>query len=306
MISFLLFLGACTLAAFCSGSETAFSAAGRIQITARGAKGARALWFLKKPSRYLATTLVGTNIGVVLTSTVSHGWSAKMGDVWQILFAFGTATFLLLFSEITPKHLALVRSNKLVVVIAPVLYIFRIIMYPLVVSASAISNLIAGSKSSERFFESRAEVRGLLRSSGGGKGVLASSILNMAEVAVSMYSRKLKDFPGVNAGADKNTAVEELLHSGEDLILVWDNMGVTLIGVIKSSALVRWNGEGSITNIAVGLPYYDQQTTPLTVLSELWRSGGGVAVLMDENRQPVSLITAEIILSHLVPEQQHD
>ena len=67
------------LAAFCSGSETAFSAAGKIQVAARGRKGARALWFMEKPSRYLATTLVGTNVGVVLTASISHGWGVEMG-----------------------------------------------------------------------------------------------------------------------------------------------------------------------------------------------------------------------------------
>ncbi len=303
MISFLVFLGACALAAFCSGSETAFSAAGRIQVAGRGKRAARALWFMEKPSRYLATTLVGTNAGVVLTSSISHRWGAEMGDSWAVLFVFGTALFLLLFSEIIPKQLALFRSNRLSVASAPFLYFFRTIMYPLIAAATAISNLVAGSGSSERFFESRAEVRGLLLSSGGRKGRLASSVISMAETPVSTYSIKLTDFPGVDSGIDKNEAVEVLLNSGEDLILVWEELGVTLSGAVKSSFLVRWNGEGSITRISVGLPYFDGRTAPLKVLSELWRSGAGAAVLMDDNRQPVSLVTSEMILAHLIPEQ---
>ncbi|MCK5133139.1 MAG: DUF21 domain-containing protein [Candidatus Sabulitectum sp.] len=301
MISFLVFVGACALSAFCSGSETAFSAAGKIQVAARGRKGVRALWFLEKPSRYLATTLVGTNVGVVLTSSISHSWGAEMGGSWEVLFAFGTALFLLLFSEITPKQLALFRSNRLSVAAAPILYLFRMMMYPLIAAASGISSLVAGPGSSGRFFESRAEVRGLLRSSGGRRGRLASCVLSMAEASISTYSRELTDFPGVDSGVEKRQAVEVLLNSGENLVLVWEKVGVTLVGAVKSSSLVRWNGEGSITRISVGLPYFDERTAPLKVLSELWRSGAGAAVLLDDNSQPVSLITAEMILTHLIP-----
>jgi len=302
MMSFLLFAVASVLAAFCSGSETAFSAAGRIQIAARGKRGARALWFMDKPSRYLATTLVGTNIGVVLTSSISHGWGVKLGGSWEVVFGFGTALFLLMFSEITPKQLALFRSNRLSVAAASPLYLFRTIMYPLIAAASAISNMVAGSGTSGRFFESREEVRGLLRSSGGRRGRLASSVLSMAEVSVASYSRELTDFPGVDSGVDKEQAVKVLIDSGENLILIWEEVGVTLVGAVKSSSLVRWNGEGSITRISVGLPYFDSRTVPLKVLSDLWRSGARAAVLLDDNRQPVKLVTAEMILTHLIPE----
>ena len=306
MINFLLFAAASILAAFCSGSETAFSAAGRIQIAARGKRGERALWFMNKPSRYLATTLVGTNIGVVLTSSISHGWGVELGGSWEVVFGFGTALFLLVFSEITPKQLALFRSNRLSVAAASPLYLFRILMYPLIAAASAISNLVAGSGATGRFFESREEVRGLLRSAGGRRGRLAWSVLSMAEVAVGSYSRDLTDFPGVDSGVDKEQAVTVLMDSGENLVLVWEEVGVTLIGAVKRSSLVRWNGEGSITRISVGLPYFDSRTAPLKVLSELWRSGARAAVLLDDNRQPVKLVTAEMILTHLIPEQCDD
>jgi len=303
MISFVVFAGACVLAAFCSGSETAFSAAGRIQVAARGRKGARALWFMERPSRYLATTLVGTNVGVVLTSSITHGWGVQLGDVWQVVFAFATAVFLLLFSEITPKHLALFRSSRMSVAAAPVLFVFRTVMYPLIAAASGISRLIAGDDTGGRFFESREEVRGLLCSAGGRKGRLASSVLSVAENSVSVYSKPLDEFPGVDSDVGKKRAVEILMASGENLILVWEKVGVTLSGSVKSSVLARWNGEGSITKISTGLPYFDGKSKSLKVLSVIWKSDAGAGILLDDNKQPESIITAEMILTHLIPEQ---
>ncbi len=155
MIDFFLFVSACILAAFCSGSETAISAADRVQIAARGKKGERALWFIENPSRYLATTLVGTNIGVVLTSSISNRWGTQLGGIWEAVFILLTAFVLLIFSEITPKHLALFRSNFVAVTSSPILYFLRVIFYPLIITASFISNLIAGSSNTGRFFLSR-------------------------------------------------------------------------------------------------------------------------------------------------------
>lgn len=303
MSSFLVFLVAGILAAFCSGAETAFSAAGKVQVAARGKRGARALWFMDKPSRYLATTLVGTNVGVVLTSSISHKWGIEMGGIWEAVFGFSTALLLLLFSEITPKQLALYRSNRVSVASAPFLYFFRMVMYPLIAAATAISSLVSGTNSTESLFESKEEVRGFLRSFGGRRGKLASSVISMSEASISSYSSRLADFPGVDSGVSREEAVRVLFHSGEDLVVVWEETGVTLIGVVKGSSLVRWNGVVPISNITTGLPYFDRQTSPLKVLSELWRSGSSAAVILGENGQPEDLVTASMILAHLVPEQ---
>jgi len=300
--SILVYAAACVLAAVCSCSETAFSAAGRIRIAACGKQGSRALWFLEKPSRYLVTTLVGTNVGVVLASSIGHGWGAKMGGVWNLVFAFGTALFLLLFAEIIPKQLALFRSNRLSVASAPVLSFLRMALYPLIAAASGLSGLIAGTGNGERFFESREEVRGLLLSAGGRKGKLASGVISMADDPVDTYAKKLMEFPGVTSGASRDEAVKVLLESGEDFILVWEEIGVTLLGAVRGSALVRLDSEGSIARIASGLPYFDKYTPPLKVLSELWRSGAKAAVVLDDNGQPGNLVTAEMILNHLIPE----
>jgi putative hemolysin len=300
--SVLAYLAAFILATVCSGSETAFSAAGRIKIAAMGKKGARALWFLDKPSRYLATTLVGTNVGVVLASSISQQWGAEMGGAWTVILAFGTALFLLIFAEIIPKQLALFRSNRLAVASAFVLYCLRMALYPLIASASGLSNLIAGTGGTEQFFESREEVRGLLLSAGGRKGKLASGVIRMADDPVDTYAKKLTDFPGVTSGASRDEAVKVLQKSEEDFILVWEQTGVTLLGAVRGAVLVRWDNDGSITRISSGLPYFDKYTAALNVLSELWRSGAKAAVVLDENGQPGSLVTSEMILNHLIPE----
>lgn len=302
MSEFLIYLLACLLAAFCSGSETAFSAAGRIRITAMGRKGSRALWFLNRPSRYLVTTLVGTNVGVVLASSVGHSWGAELGGIWEYLFAFFTAVFLLVFAEVIPKQLALFRSDSVAAGSAPVLLVLRVILYPVIAAASAISGLIAGSGGEGRFFESRKEVNGLLLSAGGRQGKLASAVISMGEVPHQDYSCALKGFPGVSASCSRERAVRVLRDSGENFLLVWEKPGITLVGAVKGSKLMRWDGTGSITRLAKGLPYFDSDVPVLKMLPELWRSESPAAVLMDMRGQPGRLVTPSMILARMIPE----
>ena len=304
MIDYILFVSAYILAAFCSGSETAISAADRVQIAARGKRGKRALWFIENPSRYLATTLVGTNIGIVLTSSISNRWGTQLGGIWEAAFIFFTAISLLVFSEITPKHLALFRSNFVAVKASPILYFLRVVFYPLIITASFISNLIAGSSNTGRFFESRKEVQGLLQSAGGTRGQLAATVLNLAEMPIRNYSKSLTGFPGIDSKASRAEAIDLLLESDDDFILVWEEFGVTLQGVVESSALMRWDGLGPVSNIAIGLPSVEIKISPLALLSLLWQSGARAAILLDDNQQPEKLVTAESILNHLIPQEE--
>lgn len=303
MIEAFFYLAACMLAAFCGGTETAFSAASRIVIAASEKRGKRALWFLEKPSRYLVTTLVGTNVGVVLASNVGHSWGDGLGGAWKVFFAVITAVFLLVFSEIVPKQLALFRSNGISISAAPFLFLVRILLFPLIAAASFISRLITGTSDRSRFFESREEIKGLLTSSGGKQGRTASAVISLGNAPVGDYARPLSEYPSVDAAAGRDQAVRVLLESGEDFILVWEEPETTLLGTVRGSSLVRWDGSGSITSRASGLPYFNAGFPALKVLPQLWRSGATAAVILDARGQPASLVTPDVILSHLIPEE---
>lgn len=302
MIEVAVYAAACLLSAFCSGAETAFSVASRVRIAAAGRKAERAVWFLDEPSRYLVTTLVGTNVGVVLASNVSHAWGASLGGAWNLLFVFFTAVFILVFAEILPKQLSLFRSNSISVVSAPFLNLIRILLYPLIAAASFMSRLISGSPGQGRFFESREEIRGLLASSGGRQGKLASAVISLGNTGVGQYAETLEHFPSVDASCTKKEAVRVLNESGEDFLLVWEEPGATLLGSVRGSVLVRWDGRGSITGIASGLPYFGADFPALKTLPLLWRSGATAAVILDSRGQPWKLITPAVVLSHLIPE----
>jgi CBS domain containing-hemolysin-like protein len=120
-----------------SGSETALvsiSLARAEALYREGRPGATALYHLKtEPARMLITILIGNNVvniaASAIATVVATEWFGHMGPG----IAVGVLTILILvFGEITPKSLATRYSERISLVIAPIMYGFMRAIYPLV------------------------------------------------------------------------------------------------------------------------------------------------------------------------------
>jgi CBS domain containing-hemolysin-like protein len=104
-----LVLAACMLgAAFHAGIETGMISIHRMRLrhfVRHGVPGTRILqFFLDNPDRLLGTTLVGTNICVVVTSIVSASLAVRLIGDWGELVSTGVmALVVLVFCEYLPK-----------------------------------------------------------------------------------------------------------------------------------------------------------------------------------------------------------
>jgi len=122
--------------AFFAGSETAFVSTNRFKLynlKKRGKKPAQlAYFFLEKPERLLSTTLVGTNLALVLSSNLMARLYENMYGQPKPLLSIVTITILsLIFCEVLPKNLALLHSLHWTLLSALPLYIFYVIFFPI-------------------------------------------------------------------------------------------------------------------------------------------------------------------------------
>ncbi len=301
-----VFLLAVALSTVCNVTETAFSAAGRIRAAAAAGTGrplARlAAWFLRDPARYLTTTLVGTNIGVVLASSIASGWVAGLRPFFTTLQVFATAGFLLVFAEIVPKQNALARADSLTGPLSPVLVVLRVLFFPLIYSAGFISGLIAGRPSINRFFESRGEVRSLLEMAGGHEGRIAWEAIELGERSILPHARPISEFPFITLGSSRQHAVQRIIESGSDFLLVFEGEGRTLSGILESRTVLKSSGAWNPGRMLTGIPAYPEDAVPLKVLLDLWRSGAGAAVVLDERGQPGGIVVQGDVLDCLIAE----
>ncbi len=137
MQEFVILLLLLVLSGVFSGSETALvsiSLARAEALFREGRPGANALYYLKtNPARMLITILIGNNVVNIAASAIATVLATEwLGHIGPGI-AVGVLTILvLIFGEITPKSLATRYSERISLVIAPPMYGFMKVIYPLV------------------------------------------------------------------------------------------------------------------------------------------------------------------------------
>jgi CBS domain containing-hemolysin-like protein len=121
--------------AFFAGSETAFVSSNRFKLYNLRKRGRRtaqlACFLLEKPERLLATTLIGTNLSLVLSANLTARiYIDLFGQPKPFLSVLTITIFSLLFCEVFPKNLAMIRSLKWTMTSSVPLTVFYIVFYP--------------------------------------------------------------------------------------------------------------------------------------------------------------------------------
>jgi len=153
---YLVLLVACfILSAFFSGSETAFIALERYRVehlVATKVKGARRVAsLLERPERLLSTILFSNNLvntaaAALATVLAVSLWGTEKGVV---IATIGVTIVLLIFSETTPKTIAIRHAEKLSLTVARTVEILSWLLAPLVLVlswiASGITRMVGGT-----------------------------------------------------------------------------------------------------------------------------------------------------------------
>ncbi len=300
----LLFLLAVVLSTFSSGTETAFSAASRIRALSRlreGRKWARlSLSFIENPRRYLTTTLVGTNIGMVLTSMITARFAESTGIPWlePVLIAV-LSFFMLIFAEMIPKHLMLVSRETVISNLSLPLLLLRVVLFPVILIADFVSSLIVGRRADSRVFESKSEILGLLTDSSSDTGPVAERILRMNDVRIGNVMRKLREIPVTRIGETRNSVLEKLIDSGYPFVLVCERDGETVRGYADGNSIVK---SGSILdgNGIEGLPYFEEGEDLISVTAKLRKSVAPAGIVLGKTGQPEGIAILDDIIDSLL------
>lgn len=299
-----LFILAVILAAFSSGAETAFSAASRIRANSRlreGRKWARlSLSFIENPSRYLTTTLVGTNIGMVLASGITSRFAEGIDIPWvePVLIAF-LSFFILIFAELIPKHLMLVSRESVVLNLSFPLLVLRVVLFPVILIADFFSSLIVGRNSDSHVFESKSEILGLLADLSSDTSPIAEKILRMNDVRIGNVMRKLGEIPVTGIGETSNAILEKLIDTEYPFLLVCEKDGETIRGyvdgnsIVKSSSVLDGNG-------VEGLPYFEAGDDLISVTAKLRKSDAPAGIVLGRTGQPAGIAILDDIIDSLL------
>lgn len=305
------------LSAFFSGSETGMMAANKVKLKNlskkrdRGAK--RALRLLKKPDLLLATILVGNNFANILASSIVTIIMLNYFGGNVLLGAVLLTTFILIFSEITPKTMAAVKPESFAkrssLLLKTLLYILR----PLIAITNYISSIVLGifninvkdAKDNDNL--NTQELKTLLDESGDlipkqYRGML-SSILGMEELVVEDIMTPASEVIGINIDLDYETNKKIIESSEYTRLPVYKNSIDNELGTLhlknSHSFLDRLEAKESVQNILTKTYFVSQSTALMKQLKEFQDNDKNMALVVDEYGEIEGLITIEDIFKEI-------
>jgi Mg2+/Co2+ transporter CorB len=305
------------LSAFFSGSETGMMAANKIKLKNlskkrdRGAK--RALKLLKKPDLLLATILVGNNFANILASSIVTIIMLHYFGGNVLLGAVLLTTFILIFSEITPKTMAAVKPESFAkrssLLLKTLLYILR----PLIAITNYISTIVLGifninvkdAKDNDNL--NTQELKTLLDESGDlipkqYRGML-SSILGMEELVVEDIMTPSSEVIGIDIDLDYETNKKIIESSEYTRLPVYKNSIDNELGTLhlknSHSFLDKLEAKENVQNILTKTYFVSQSTALMVQLKEFQDNDKNMALVVDEYGEIEGLITIEDIFKEI-------
>lgn len=330
----LLIVAMLILSAFFSGMEIAFTSKNRLKLEI-DRKQSRlfdriAKVFSKHPGQYITTILVGNNIALVVYSLAMSqllrmvygacGWEhlAQNGSV-----AADTAistVIIIFFAEFLPKSVFKNNPNFYYRVLAPVIYFFYIILYPVARFTTLLSHGIlrlAGRRVEEKSITpsfNREDLAALLDANVSEQHAEPDHEFKLFQNALDFADLRVRDcmVPRVDVEAVDldSTTIEQLtarfVDSKFSRIFVWRESIDNIVGYVNSKSLFTCPQRISDVMMEVN---FVPETMPLQLMLENFiKHRSNIAVVIDEFGGTAGIISLEDVLEQIFGEieDEHD
>jgi Mg2+/Co2+ transporter CorB len=326
----LVVFGLC-LSAFFSGSETALTAASRARMHAHESAGdkraATVTRLLASRERLIGSLLVGNNIvNVGVSAFATIVLVGFFGDAGAIYATIILSIVLIIFGEVTPKTLAIMKPDQMALLVArPVSFIVTLFT-PVVFAVEAIVKLILRPfgvviGENQSMLSAHDEIKGtvdLLHREGGvvkSDRDMLGGLLDLKELTVEDVMIHRTKMRTIDADLGPAEIVREVLASPYTRMPLWRGTSENIIGVLHAKDLLRAldavGGDASKLNVQQisFLPWFVPVNSSLSgQLKAFLSKKTHFALAVDEYGEVMGLVTLEDILEEIVGDikDEHD
>ena len=322
------------LSAFFSGMEIAFTSKNRLKLEIDRKQSRMfdriADIFSRPPGQYITTILVGNNIALVIYSLYMSlllrgifyalGWEsiARNGSV-AIETAVSTV-IIIFFAEFLPKSVFRNNPNFYYRALAPVIYFFYLLLYPIARLTTLISHGIlrlTGRRVEERTTThsfDREDLASLLDTNSSEPRPEPDNELKLFQNALDFADLRVRDcmVPRVDVEAVDidDTTIEQLtarfVDSKYSRIFVWRKSIDNIIGYINSKSL--FTRPAGISDVMMQVNFVPETMPLQLVLQNFIKHRTNIAVVIDEFGGTAGVISLEDVLEQIFGEieDEHD
>ncbi len=307
------------LSAFFSSAETAFTTVSRIRMRTLAEDGdkraAKVLKIKDQGPKMLSAILIGNNVVNLSASALTTTIVIRFGGGVATAIATGILTLLILiFGEISPKTIAMVRAEKLSKSYAPFLYAIMIVLTPFIIAINFLSGLflrIFGIKEGTKAEPiTEDELRTIVDVSQE-NGIIENEERDIiqklfdftdAKVQEVMVPRNHMTYTDVTVGYDE--LFELFRNSHFSRLPVCEENTDNVVGIIYLKDLVFFEDKGHFSaRDVMREPFYTYENkNTAELLAEMRAASISIAIVLDEYGATAGMISLEDLLEEIVGE----
>lgn len=318
-----LILAAMISQAFFSGMETGVISLNRLRLhhlVRRGVSSARILeHFLQKPERLLGTTLIGTNISVVVTSTLSASVGVALLGPWGLtLSGIFISLLILTFCEYLPKVWFHSHPTKRCLRYATALQLAEWVLRPLSFLIIGLTHWLSTKGNRQILhpssFVTRDHLERLAQDSEK-EGELSNLERTMISRVFELERKSARDIMRpmtdvIEVSTEDTVARFYGLARQHDLrrMPVRDTTSGDLVGIINVFYLLSRDLDPERATVGEHMrpPLFIPDSMPLDeILPRLRRFRQPMGIVRDAAKQPLGIVTTEDVLQEIVGQIAH-
>ncbi len=315
------------LSAFFSGAETSITATGTGKLRTFIETGkyrylnSTFQWLIDDTQEALTVCLIANNIVNISASALASGIALEIFGPAAVVAVVPVMTVLIvIFGEILPKSAAMVYSENVLIVAAPILRVLAFLISPLAWAmkkcVTAIGFLLHINLGGQQVFVTRDEIEQLVKI-GEESGALEANerrmidgIIDFDETRVHEIMIPRTDMIAIAADSTLEEAVKVFIDEGHSRIPVYEESPDNIIGILYVKDTLKNLSAGDLSSGVRELlrkPIFVPETirTP-ELLENMRREHKHIAVIVDEYGGVAGIVTMEDILEQIVGEIQDE
>jgi putative hemolysin len=303
---------------FFSGTETAMVSLDRARIKALSEKGSKREVLLHevihRPESFFSTTLLGTNISVVLGNAIATFLVITyLGEGYKYITIVIMTPVILVLGEIVPKTVYRYRAEQIALYLVYPLRVISIIFYPFVAALSRATGLFVKLLGMEgarlKPHTTREDLENYLAMWNLDSGLrtaekkIVERIFEFTETEVEDIMIPLINVAALEISDSINEAIRLARKTGYSRIPVYSEEAYNIMGIVHAFDLLTAREKAqNLKDIMRQAPYVPNTAPVDELLRQLRTEGNSIAIVVNEYGGTIGMVTLEDILEEVVGE----
>jgi len=322
MLDLLLWIFLILICIFCegffSGMETAMVSVDRARIKALAEQGAKKQALveavLHTPEKFFSTTLLGTNISVVLSNAIATFLIITyLGEGYKYITILIMTPIVLILGEIVPKTVYRYHAEEITPYLVYPFKVLSILFYPFVIVLTWLTKLFmmlfgVGSArlrphATREDLENYLDMWNIDSSLRTAEKKIVERIFDFSETEVEDVMIPLVNVEALEVNDRIDKAVSCAQKTGYSRIPVFSEEAYNIIGIVHAFDLLTAQQKTQSLKDIMRPATYVPNTAPVDeLLKQLRTKGNSIAIVVDEYGGTIGIVTIEDILEEVVGE----